>query len=63
MPLPYEERNLVDPQIEKLLLVINHAAISLIQTNTSNFSEEMIRTRMRRIANDLIITSNERGGQ
>ena len=57
MPLSYDKRKVVDPQIEKLLIAINHAAISLIQTNTSRFSEEMIRTRMQRIASDLILAS------
>ena len=62
MPLSYNKRK-VDPQTEKLLSVINNAVISLIQTNTSNFSEEMIRTRMQRVANDLIFASEKRGKQ
>ena len=61
MPLQHNKRKLRALEIEKLLSVINLAAISLIQTNTSDFTEEMIRTRMRRIANDLSVASNERG--
>lgn len=63
MPLSYEKRKLEDLQIEKLLLVINHAAISLIQTNTSRFNEEMVRERMRRVADNLIVASEEVGSE
>jgi len=54
MPLPTKEGSR-----DKLLIAINHAAVALIQINTSQFSEEMIRTWMQRIVDDLIVASEE----
>lgn len=59
MPLSYKKQEEISSR-DKLLYTINQAAISLIQTNTSRFTEDAIRTRMKRIADDLTIASEEK---
>ena len=44
---------------EELLTVINHAAVDLISTNGACLSVQAIKTRMKRIAEDLVCATEE----